>query len=101
VSAFLAVLVVGAGTFVSRAIFIVGLAKRTIPAPVLRALEFVGPATLSALIVAMMISDGRVQAGAPEIAGLAAASLLGLRTRNLTLILIAGMAVYWLVRALA
>ena len=99
-SAFLAVLVVGVGTFVSRAIFIVGLARRTIPPPVLRALEFVGPATLAALIVAMMISDGRVQAGPPEVAGLATASLAGLRTRNLTVILVAGMAVYWLVRSL-
>lgn len=100
-SAFLAVLVVGVGTFVSRAIFIVGLARRTIPPAVLRALEFVGPATLSALIVAMMISDGRVQAGAPEVAGLVTASLLGLRTRNLTLILVTGMVAYWLVRSLA
>lgn len=99
-SAFLAVLVVGVGTFISRAVFIVGLARRTIPPAVLRVLEFVGPATLAALIVAMMISDGRVQAGAPEVGGLAAASLVGLRTRNLTLILVAGMGVYWVVRAI-
>lgn len=100
-SAFLAVLVVGIGTYVSRAVFIVGLAHRTIPPTVLRTMEYVGPATLSALIVAMMISDGRLQAGLPELAGLAAASVVGLRTRNLTLILVVGMVAYWLVRAVA
>ena len=98
-SALLAILAVGLGTFVSRAIFIIGLARRTIPAPVLRALEYVGPATLSALIVAMMIDDGRVSAGPPEVAGLAVAVVVGLRVSNLTVILLAGMGAFWLVRA--
>lgn len=100
-SAFLAIVVVGIGTFVSRAVFIVGLANRTIPPAVLRMLEYVGPATLAALIVAMMTADGRVQAGWPEVVGLASAAAVGLRTRNLTVILLVGMTAYWLVRAIS
>lgn len=100
-SAFLAVVVVGVGTFLSRAVFIVGLAHRTIPVRVIRTLEYVGPATLAALIVAMLIDDaGRLHAGWPEAAGLAAGALVGLRTRNLMVILAVGMAAYWAVRAL-
>lgn len=97
-SALLAIVVVGVGTYASRAVFIVGLAKRSIPPSVVRALEQVGPATLAALIVAMMTSDGQVQAGLPEAGGLAAAALVALRWRNLITILVAGMAAYWLLR---
>lgn len=96
---FAAVLVVGVGTFLSRAIFILGLANRRIPATVLTVLEYVGPATLAALVVSLMTADGRLMVGWPEAAGLAAAVLCGLRTRNLMVILLAGMTAYWLVRA--
>ncbi|TNM48289.1 AzlD domain-containing protein [Nocardioides albidus] len=99
-SAFLAIVAVGLGTFACRAVFIIGLARRALPAPVLHALEYVGPATLSALIVAMMISDGHVEVGAAELAGLGVAAAIGLRTTNLTLILFAGMCAYWGVRAI-
>lgn len=100
-SAFLAILVVGIGTYVSRAVFIVGLANRRIPPGVIRTLEYVGPATLAALIVAMMIDDGQVQAGLPELGGLAAGALVGLWKRNLMLILAVGMGVFWLLRTVA
>jgi branched-subunit amino acid transport protein len=98
-STFAAIVAVGLGTFASRAVFIVGLANRAIPGAVLRALEYVGPATLSALIVTLMTSDGHVRAGLPEVAGLGVAVLAGLKTTNLTILLAAGMATYWLVRA--
>ena len=99
-TAFAAVLVVGVGTFASRAIFIVGLANRRIPEPILRALEYVAPATLAALI-ASMLTAGSGAIGVAELVGLAAAVLCALRTRNLTVILVAGMAAYWLVRWLS
>lgn len=99
-SAFLAILVVGIGTFVSRAIFIVGLARRTIPPGVVRALEYVGPATLAALVVAMLSSGTRLAVGWPELAGLVAAGLTGWLSRNLILVLVVGMAAYWGVHAL-
>lgn len=98
-SAFFAIVVVGIGTFVSRAIFIVGLARRTMPPGVVRALEYVGPATLAALIVAMLSDGTRLAVGWPEIAGLTAAGLTGLLRRNLMLVLVVGMAAYWGVHA--
>lgn len=99
-TAFAAVLVVGLGTFASRALFIVGLAHREIPTPVLKALEYVAPATLAALIASMLTPEGGGSVGVAEVVGLAAAILCALRTRNLTVILVAGMAAYWLTRAL-
>ncbi len=100
-TALLAILVVGLGTVASRSVFIVGLANRQIPAPVLRTLEYVGPATLAALIASMLTAEGGGSAiGWPEVAGLAAAVAVALRLRNLTLVLVAGMAAYWVVGAL-
>lgn len=97
-SAFLAIVVVGVSTYATRAVFIVGLAQRSIPPSAVRALEQVGPATLAALIVAMLTSDGQLQVGVPEAGGLAAAALVGLRWRNLIALFAAGMAAYWLLR---
>lgn len=96
-----AVLLVGLGTFASRAVFILGLANRRIPARVVQALEYVGPATLAALVASLLTSEGGSGIGWPEAAGLAAAVACGLRTRNLTVILVVGMAAYWVVGAAA
>lgn len=98
---FAAVVVVGLGTFASRAVFILGLANRRIPDRVLQGLEYVGPATLAALIASLLTSEGASGLGWPEAAGLLAAVLCGLRTRNLTVILLIGMAAYWGTRAVA
>ena len=96
----LAVLAVGLGTYTSRAVFILALAHRTIPPAVLRTLQYVAPATLSALIVALLIdAGGNVALGIPELAGLVAGGGVAWRTRNHILTLIVGMGVFWLVRA--
>lgn len=98
-TAFLAVLAVGVGTYLSRSIFILALADRTIPPRVIRALEFVGPAVLSALVVALMVDDsGTVTIGVPEAAALSAGGLAGWKWRNLIYVVAAGMAVFWLMR---
>lgn len=96
-----AVLLVGLGTFASRAVFIVGLANRRIPEPILRTLEYVAPATLAALIASMLTAESGGAVGVAELVGLAAAVVCALRTRNLTVVLVAGMAAYWLVRWLS
>lgn len=95
---FIAILIVGLGTYAFRAIFIVALAGRTIPTGLLRALEFVGPSVLSALVVALMVdtSTGSVSAGIPEVSALAVAGLVGWKLRNLIYTVLAGMGVFWL-----
>lgn len=96
-TAFLAILAVGLGTYLSRSIFIVALAGRTIPPRVVRALGYVGPAVLSALIVALLVDDsGSVSAGVAEVSAFAAGALVGWRTRNLIYTVLAGMAIFWL-----
>jgi len=96
-----AVLMVGLGTYAGRALFIITLANRTIPPAVLQALQYVAPAVLSALIVALLIDgEGNVALGVPEAAGLAVGGAVAYKTRNHILTLVVGMTVYWLVRAL-
>lgn len=96
-----ATIVVGIGTYLSRAIFILALAKRTIPAPVLTALQFVAPAVLASLIVALLIDDtGSVSIGIAEVTALAVGAFTTWKTRNHILTLVVGMTVFWVVRAL-
>jgi branched-subunit amino acid transport protein len=84
-----------------RAVFIVSLANKRIPEPVLIALRYVGPAVLGALIVALLADEaGEVSIGVPEVAGFAAAGLTAYRTKNQVWTLVAGMAAFWVVRAL-
>lgn len=98
---FLAILVVGLGTYASRAVFILALANRRIPDPVLVALQYVAPAVLASLIVALLTdADGSVAIGIPETAAFVVGGAVAHRTRNHIYTLIAGMAVFWAVRAL-
>jgi len=97
----LAVVVVGIGTYISRALFIVALANKRIPDPVLVALKFVAPAVTAALIVALLTdTEGNVAIGVAELAGFVAGGAVAYRTRDHIWTLVAGMAVYWVARAL-
>lgn len=99
-SALVATLIVGLGTYLSRAIFILALANRRIPESVLVPLQFVAPAVLSALVVALLIDhDGSVAIGVPELAAFAAGAVVAWRTRNHVYTLVAGMGVFWVVGA--
>ena len=98
---FLAVVVVGVGTYLSRSVFILALANRRIPNPVMVALQFVAPAVLGALIVALLTdADGSVAIGLPELGAFLVGGTVAFKTRNHIYTLIAGMGVFWLVRAL-
>jgi branched-subunit amino acid transport protein len=102
VADFVAIAIVGVGTYVMRAVFIVALANKRIPETVLIALRYVGPAVLTALIVTLLSDEaGNVSIGLPEVAGFLAGGVVAFRTRNQIWTLIAGMAVFWVVRALA
>jgi branched-subunit amino acid transport protein len=97
----LAVVIVGVGTYVMRAVFIVSLAKKHIPDVVLTALRHVGPAVLGALIVTLLAdAEGDVAVGPAEVAGFLAGGAVAYRTRSQIWTLVAGMAVFWLVRGL-
>lgn len=98
---FIATLVVGIGTYLSRSIFILALAKKRIPDSVLLSLQFVAPAVLGALVVALLIGeDGSVALGVAEVAALAVGAFTAYRTRNHILTLVVGMTVFWVMRAL-
>lgn len=97
---FLATVVVGIGTYLSRSVFIVALAKKRIPDSLLVMLQFVAPAVLGALVIAILIDDtGAVAIGIPEITALAVGGAVTYKTRNHILTLALGMTVYWIVRA--
>lgn len=99
--AFLAIVVVGVGTYFSRSSFILALARRTIPEPVLVALQFVGPAVLAALVVALLTDEeGGVAIGTAEVAAFVVGGLVARSTKNHIFTLIAGMGVFWITRAL-
>lgn len=99
-SSFFAFVIVGIGTYLSRAVFILALANRKIPEAVLLALQFVAPAVLSALVVALLITDdGSVAIGVPELSAFAVGAAVAHRTHNHIYTLIAGMGIFWLVRA--
>ncbi|MFT7288089.1 MAG: branched-subunit amino acid transport protein [Halieaceae bacterium] len=94
---FFAILLAGAGSYLSRAIFIVALAQRQFPPLALRVLEYVAPAVMGALVVSMLTTaEGEVAIGVAEIAGLACAAAVAWITRNHILTLLVGMLVFWL-----
>lgn len=100
-STVLAILVTGAGTYFSRSLFILALANRRIPPTLRRSLEYVGPAVLGALIVTMLITpEGGVAPGPAEFCALACSAAVARGTRNHVYTLLAGMAVFWLLRTL-
>ncbi|MGK0274793.1 MAG: branched-subunit amino acid transport protein [Ilumatobacter sp.] len=83
------------GTYAFRAGLILLLADRSLPTAVERALQNVGPAVLAALTVNLAVTgDGgaSVDVDAIELASLGIAAVVGLRTKNLVFMLIAGMA---------
>jgi len=56
---------------------------------------------LASLVIALLIDEGgSVGLGAPEIAGLTTGGAVAYKTRNHIFTLLAGMAAFWLVRAL-
>jgi branched chain amino acid efflux pump len=69
--AWLAVLVVGAGTFALKAVGPVGVAGRRLPARADRLLELVAPAILAALVVTETFASGRALVLDARLAGVA------------------------------
>jgi branched-subunit amino acid transport protein len=96
-----AIFLAGLGTYCSRALFIVVLAKRRIPPNLSLAMEYVGPSVLAALVVALLVTpEGEVAIGEAEALALLVAALLGWQSHNHLLTVTVAMAVFWVVRAL-
>lgn len=84
-------------TFLTRFLMIAVLG-REIPPLVQRWLRYVPTAILAALIVpAVLVPNGKIQFGLPALAMLAGA-LAAWRTRNVFLTMLAGLAVFWVLK---
>jgi branched-subunit amino acid transport protein len=97
----MAVVLTGVGTFLTRASFIVALARRPIPETLLEVLTMVAPSVLGALTLSLLLDpQGNLVVAAPEAAALVVGGAVAYKTRNLVLMVVAGMVVYWGLRAL-
>lgn len=93
----LAIVLTGIGSYTMRAFFIFALSRYRFPPQFLRALEYVAPAVMAALVISMLTTpEGKLAAGAPEGAGLISAALVARITANHILSLTAGMLSFWL-----
>lgn len=94
-TAWLTMLLVGLGTYGTRLSFILLFGQRGIPAVVRRALRYVPPAVLTAIIFPeLLLTDGEFNLSLGNerlLAGLVAA-LVAWRSKNVLLTIIAGMA---------
>ena len=94
----IAIVLAGIGTYACRALFIVALANQRFPPLAMRALEYVAPAVMGALIVSMLSSpEGEVLIGTAELVGLVSAALVAWKTRNHIYTLIVAMSAFWAV----
>jgi len=92
------VAMVGVMTYSMRAVVIVAMAKRTIPAPIERALRSVGPAVLAALAINLAAGgESGPSLEAAEAIALLVAGGVAWWKRNLIVTLLAGMTALWLV----
>lgn len=94
--ALVATLVVGVGTYLARASFILALADRQLPESLRLALQFVAPAVLAALVVSLLFGAEGNGPGWPQLLALGAGGVIGWKTRSLVAVLGTGMVVLWL-----
>ena len=79
----LAILLTGAGSYAMRAFFIFALARYAFPPILLRALEYVAPTVMAALVISMLTTpEGVLAAGLPELLGLLCAAFAAKTTGN-------------------
>lgn len=89
-------------TFLTRLSFIVLLGRVKVPPLLVRALRFVPPAVLSAIVFQeVLVRDGRpdVSAGNLRLVAGAIAALVAWKTRNVFLTIGVGMAILWIAQA--
>jgi branched-subunit amino acid transport protein len=95
------IVAVGAINYASRLSFIAFFARRTMPPLLARALRYVPPAMLMALIVPMVITPAAgIETVNPRIAAAIVAGIVAGWTRSTLKTMFAGMASLWLLQAL-
>ena len=94
-----AIILTGLGSYAMRAFFIFALARYSFPPIMLRALEYVAPTVMAALVISMMTSaEGKLIAGLAESLGLLLAATVAKFTGTHILSLLAGMGRFWAIR---
>lgn len=97
----IATAVVGIGTYLIRASFIVALADMEMPPAIRVALGYVAPAVLAALVVSLLLGGEDTSVGWQELVALVVGGVVGWKTRSLPWVLAAGMATLWLLQWIA
>jgi branched-subunit amino acid transport protein len=95
----IAVLCIGVGTYLMRLSFIALSGRYELPPLVQRALRYVPPSVLTALIVPDLVGQGgavSLSLGSARLVAGVVAIVVAWRSRNVFLTLIAGMVVLWL-----
>lgn len=98
-----ALVVAGLVTFAIRLSFVALLGKVELPVLVIRALRFVPPAVLSAIILPeMLVRDGALdlRPGNVRLVAGVVAAVVAWRTRSVVLTIAVGMVVLWVMQAL-
>ena len=98
----LTLLLVGLGTYTTRLSFILLFGRREIPAVVRRALRFVPPAVLTAIIFPELLLPGGefdLSLGNERLLAGLVAALIAWRSKNILLTIVAGMAILLLLLA--
>jgi branched chain amino acid efflux pump len=94
------IVAVGAINYASRLSFIAFFARRTMPPLLARALRYVPPAMLMALIVPMVVAPaGGIEVINPRIPAAIVAGIVAWFTRSSLKTMVAGMAALWLLQA--
>ncbi|MBL6698271.1 MAG: AzlD domain-containing protein [Luminiphilus sp.] len=94
-----AIILTGLGSYAMRAFFIFALARYSFPPILRRALEYVAPTVMAALVISMMTStEGKLTAGWAESIGLLLAATVAKFTGNHIFSLLAGMGSFWVIR---
>ena len=93
-----AIILTGMGSYLMRAFFIFALAPYQFPPIMLRALEYVAPTVMAALVVSLLTTpSGELVAGVPEILGLVGTAIVAKVSGNHILALLTGMTTFWLI----
>ena len=94
-----AVIVIGIGTYLTRLSFIGAFGEREMPTWLERPLRYVAPAVLGAIVLPAVVMPDGVIDFAPSsnprfLAGVIAAAV-AIRFRNITVVIVVGMAALW------